>query len=128
MSTNGPDPRKPWCPVCEEHTDYHLESEDRATYTCNECSSSTWKPTAPGPLTIVVLGLVFSLNALAFAALLLIIPGFLTDIVGFLLIIPVTRKFLIRPISSKFKKKEENSDVIEGVAEEENDKKNKNEL
>ena len=42
--------------------------------------------------------------ALAFAALLLIIPGFLTDIVGFLLIIPVTRKFLIRPISSKFRK------------------------
>jgi len=66
--------------------------------------------------------------ALAFAALLLIIPGFLTDIVGFLLIIPVTRKFLIRPISSKFRKKEENSDVIEGVIEEENDKKNKNEL
>ena len=42
--------------------------------------------------------------ALAFAALLLIIPGFLTDIVGFLLIIPVTRKILIKPISSKFKK------------------------
>ena len=66
--------------------------------------------------------------ALAFAALLLIIPGFLTDIVGFLLIIPVTRKFLIRPISSKFKKKEENSNVIEGVVEEENDNNNKNEL
>jgi len=66
--------------------------------------------------------------ALAFAALLLIIPGFLTDIVGFLLIIPVTRKFLIRPISSKFKKKEEKYNIIEGVVEEENDKKNKNEL
>jgi len=67
--------------------------------------------------------------ALAFAALLLIIPGFLTDIVGFLLIIPVTRKLLIRPISSKFrKKKEENSNIIEGVVEEENDKNNKNEL
>ena len=66
--------------------------------------------------------------ALAFAALLLIIPGFLTDIVGFLLIIPVTRKFLIRPISLKFRKKEENSDVIEGVVEEENDNNNKNEL
>ncbi len=66
--------------------------------------------------------------ALAFAALLLIIPGFLTDIVGFLLIIPVTRKFLIRPISSKFRKKEENSNIIEGVVEEENDKNNKNEL
>ena len=37
---------------------------------------------------------------LAFAALLLIIPGFLTDFVGFLLIIPVTRKFFIATISS----------------------------
>ena len=43
--------------------------------------------------------------ALAFAALLLILPGFLTDIVGFLLIIPVTRKFFIKSISSKFEKK-----------------------
>ena len=43
--------------------------------------------------------------ALAFAALLLIIPGFLTDLVGFLLIIPITRKFFIRSISSKFYKK-----------------------
>ena len=66
--------------------------------------------------------------ALAFAALLLIIPGFLTDIVGFLLIIPVTRKFLIRPISSKFKKEEDNSNIVEGIIEEENDKNNKNEL
>jgi UPF0716 protein FxsA len=62
--------------------------------------------------------------ALAFAALLLIIPGFLTDIVGFLLIIPFTRKFLIKPISSKFKKnnKNENINIIEGTAEEENKK------
>ena len=43
--------------------------------------------------------------ALAFAALLLIVPGFLTDIIGFLLIIPVTRKIFIKNISSKFKKK-----------------------
>ena len=34
--------------------------------------------------------------ALAFAALLLIIPGFLTDLIGFLLIIPLTRKFFIK--------------------------------
>ena len=61
--------------------------------------------------------------ALAFAALLLIIPGFLTDIVGFLLIIPVTRKILIKPISSKFKKnknKEGVEEVIEGNFEEKN--------
>ena len=43
--------------------------------------------------------------ALAFAALLLIVPGFLTDFVGFLLIIPATRKIFIKNISSKFKKK-----------------------
>ncbi len=61
--------------------------------------------------------------ALAFAALLLIIPGFLTDIFGFLLIIPFTRKYLIRPISSKFKKEKKDTDIIEGVIEEEKDEK-----
>ena len=40
--------------------------------------------------------------ALAFAALLLIIPGFLTDLVGFLLIIPITRKFFISSIQQKW--------------------------
>ena len=55
---------------------------------------------------------------LAFAALLLIIPGFLTDIVGFLLIIPITRKFFIKFISSKFNKKKNNKDIIEGSFEE----------
>ena len=52
--------------------------------------------------------------ALAFAALLLIIPGFLTDLVGFLLIIPVTRKFFIRSISSKFNRKKNEENIIEG--------------
>ena len=61
--------------------------------------------------------------ALAFAALLLILPGFLTDIVGFLLIIPVTRKFFIKSISSKFEKKKKNGNIIEGVIEEENEEK-----
>ena len=61
--------------------------------------------------------------ALAFAALLLIIPGFLTDIIGFLLIIPITRKFFIKSISSKFKKKKNNENIIEGVIEEENEEK-----
>ncbi len=58
--------------------------------------------------------------ALAFAALLLIIPGFLTDLVGFLLIIPVTRKFLISSISARFKKKKVSThdDIIEGNVEE----------
>ena len=56
--------------------------------------------------------------ALAFAALLLIIPGFLTDLFGFLLIIPITRKFFIRSISSNFQKKKSNKDIIEGIVEE----------
>ena len=56
--------------------------------------------------------------ALAFAALLLIIPGFLTDIIGFLLIIPITRKIFISIVSSKFKKKKVNKDFIEGEFEE----------
>ena len=56
--------------------------------------------------------------ALAFAALLLIIPGFLTDFMGFLLIIPTTRRFFIKIISSKFNKKKINGDFIEGDFEE----------
>ena len=54
---------------------------------------------------------------LAFAALLLIMPGFLTDIIGFLLIIPITRKIFINNISSGFKKKGR-EDFIEGEFEE----------
>src|SRR5210317_265016 len=44
--------------------------------------------------------------AIAFAALLLIIPGFATDIFGFLLIIPISRKFLLDKFFYKFKKRE----------------------
>ena len=43
--------------------------------------------------------------AIAFAALLLIIPGFLTDAFGFLLIFPVTRKIIFKRVSSKYKEK-----------------------
>ena len=56
--------------------------------------------------------------ALAFAAILLIIPGFLTDFIGFFLIVPVTRKIFIKTISSKFNKKKINKDFIEGEFEE----------
>ena len=55
---------------------------------------------------------------LAFAALLLIIPGFLTDLVGFLLIIPITRKFFINSIFSKFNRKKNDENIIEGSVEE----------
>jgi len=56
--------------------------------------------------------------ALAFAALLLIIPGFLTDIIGFLLIIPFTRKKLIKIISTKFDTKKRKEKIVEGESEE----------
>jgi len=61
--------------------------------------------------------------ALAFAALLLIIPGFLTDLIGFFLIFPITRKFLIKVVSSKFRKGN-NDNVIEGSSEEIKESKN----
>ena len=66
--------------------------------------------------------------ALAFAALLLIIPGFLTDLIGFLLIMPITRRFFISSISSKLKKKDvnNNKNIIEGnILENEEDNKDK---
>jgi UPF0716 protein FxsA len=58
--------------------------------------------------------------ALALAAVLLIIPGFLTDLIGFLLILPMTRKLLINSISFKInKKKTDNNNTIEGSIEKE---------
>ena len=45
--------------------------------------------------------------AIAFAALLLIIPGFATDILGFLIIFPLTRKLFFSKFSNKLKKKNE---------------------
>ncbi len=49
---------------------------------------------------------VISGAAIALAALLLIIPGFATDIVGFLLIFPISRKLFFNKISKKFKTKQ----------------------
>ena len=49
---------------------------------------------------------VLSGAVIAFAALLLIVPGFFTDVLGFLLIFPITRKFLFGKISKKFKNKQ----------------------
>ena len=65
--------------------------------------------------------------AITFAALLLIIPGFATDIIGFLLIFPFSRKFILKILSSKFQmKKKTNEKFIDGEYEEiekEDDKK-----
>jgi len=53
--------------------------------------------------------------AIALAALLLIVPGFATDILGFLLIFPISRKFLISKLPIKFqKKKDKKNNFIDG--------------
>ena len=65
--------------------------------------------------------------AIAFAAILLIIPGFATDVLGFLLIFPLTRKLLFTRISKNYKsKKTEKKNFIEGEfedIEDDNDRK-----
>ena len=53
--------------------------------------------------------------AIAFAAILLILPGFATDLLGFLLIFPITRRLIFGNISNKFKKnKVKKNNYIEG--------------
>jgi UPF0716 protein FxsA len=44
----------------------------------------------------------FSGAIIAFAALLLIIPGFATDFIGFLIIFPITRKLIFKNLLKKF--------------------------
>ena len=70
---------------------------------------------------------VISGAAIAFAALLLIIPGFVTDVLGFLIIFPISRKFIFNNFSKKFKyKNNERNNFIDGDfedIEDENDKK-----
>ena len=52
--------------------------------------------------------------SLALAALFLIIPGFVTDAVGFLLLIPFTRKIIINKIVKTKKENIKKEDFIEG--------------
>ena len=65
--------------------------------------------------------------ALAFAAFLLILPGFATDILGLLIIFPPTRKLLLKKVSTKYSgNKKKKKDFIEGEFEdidEDNDRK-----
>ena len=64
--------------------------------------------------------------ALAFAAMLLILPGFATDILGFLIIFPITRKIIFKNISKNYKNKNKKNEFINGEFEDiddENDKK-----
>ena len=70
---------------------------------------------------------VISGAAIAFAALLLIIPGFLTDVIGFLLIFPISRKIILRVFAKKFVKNEnKKNNFIDGEfedIEDDNDRK-----
>ena len=60
--------------------------------------------------------------ALAFAAILLILPGFATDFLGFLLIFPLTRKLFLKKFSRNVKRKDNlNNNVIEGEFEDKED-------
>ena len=59
--------------------------------------------------------------ALAFAALLMILPGFLTDVIGLLIIFPWTRNIFLKKIT--IKKKNNNKNFIEGEYEDIDDKK-----
>tara|TARA_B100000579_G_scaffold335770_1_gene286524 strand:- start:2323 stop:2748 length:426 start_codon:yes stop_codon:yes gene_type:complete len=55
--------------------------------------------------------------SIAMAAVLLIIPGFITDTIGFILLFPITRKFLINIWLKKNKRnnlKDKNDDILEG--------------
>ena len=64
--------------------------------------------------------------ALAFAAFLLILPGFATDLLGLLIIFPPTRKLILRKVSTKKKTNNTNQDFINGEYEDiddENDRK-----
>jgi len=65
--------------------------------------------------------------AIAFAALLLIIPGFATDLIGFLLIFPISRKLIFEKLKNKINKKKVNKEnFIDGEFEdidEDNDRK-----
>ena len=65
--------------------------------------------------------------AIAFAAILLIIPGFATDVLGFLLILPITRRLIFGNLSNKLKKNEtKKNNFIDGEyedIEEEDDRK-----
>ena len=61
--------------------------------------------------------------AITFGALLLIIPGFATDMLGFLIIFPLTRKLIFKKIITKFKdEKTKKNDFIEGEFEDIDDK------
>ena len=67
---------------------------------------------------------VLSGAVIAIAALLLIIPGFVTDIIGFLLIFPLSRKYIFKIFGKKFENKNKKNNFIEGEFEDIDDQDN----
>ena len=65
--------------------------------------------------------------ALAIAALMLILPGFATDLIGLLLIFPLSRKLILGKFANKYSKKNKNdvNEYIDGESEELDDKNKK---
>jgi UPF0716 protein FxsA len=57
---------------------------------------------------------IISVAALAFAALLLILPGFATDFLGLLIILPPTRKLIFKKVSTKQRPNKTKQDFING--------------
>ena len=58
---------------------------------------------------------VLSGAAIAFAAILLIIPGFLTDLIGFFLILPLSRKYIFSKLKNRFKtRSDKKNNFIDG--------------
>ena len=68
---------------------------------------------------------VISGAAIALGAILLIIPGFVTDFLGFLLIFPISRKLIFYKLKKKFKTKNNNyiDGEFEDIREDDNDRK-----
>tara|TARA_B100001113_G_C20992882_1_gene571342 strand:- start:528 stop:947 length:420 start_codon:yes stop_codon:yes gene_type:complete len=62
--------------------------------------------------------------ALAFAAILLIFPGFATDLIGLLIIFPLTRKLIFKKFDTQYHRQEvKKEDFIEGESEDIDDNK-----
>ena len=66
---------------------------------------------------------IFSGASIAVAALFLIIPGFFTDIVGFILLIPIARRVIISTLIKKDNYKSKEEDIIEAEVIEDRNKK-----
>jgi len=56
---------------------------------------------------------IFSGASIAIAAMFLIIPGFFTDLIGFILLVPLTRQLILSIIMRKSDKKNQNNETIE---------------